>query len=41
MLTSAAAHGANAIVGLRYELPSSDQERIVLAYGTAVKVTRS
>lgn len=41
MLTSAAAHGANAIVGLRYTLPSSDQERIVLAYGTAVKVTKS
>ena len=41
MLTSAAGQGANAIVGLRYTLPSNDNERIVLAYGTAVKVVKS
>jgi uncharacterized protein YbjQ (UPF0145 family) len=40
MLTKAAAQGANAIVGLRYTTPSSDRERIVLAYGTAVTVRK-
>jgi uncharacterized protein YbjQ (UPF0145 family) len=41
MLTGASTHGANAIVGLRYAMPSSDRERIVLAYGTAVKVVKT
>jgi uncharacterized protein YbjQ (UPF0145 family) len=34
MLTTATAHGAQAIVGVRYSV----QERFVLVYGTAVKV---
>lgn len=41
MLTKAAAQGANAIVGQRYSIPSSDRERIILAYGTAVVVEKS
>jgi uncharacterized protein YbjQ (UPF0145 family) len=41
MLTKAAAQGANAIVGLRYAMPGTANERIVLAYGTAVVVKRS
>jgi uncharacterized protein YbjQ (UPF0145 family) len=41
MLTKAAAQGANAIVGLRYATPASANERIVLAYGTAVVVQKS
>jgi uncharacterized protein YbjQ (UPF0145 family) len=41
MMTKASAHGANAIVGLRYTTPSSDRERIVLAYGTAVQVRKT
>ena len=41
MMTKAAAQGANAIVGLRYATPSSGNERIVLAYGTAVKVRKA
>ena len=40
-MTKAAAQGANAIVGLRYATPSSGNERIVLAYGTAVKVRKA
>jgi len=40
MLSKAAQQGANAIVGLRYTTPSSDRERIVLAYGTAVVVQK-
>jgi uncharacterized protein YbjQ (UPF0145 family) len=40
MLTKAAAQGANAIVGMRYSAPSSDRERILLAYGTAVVVEK-
>ena len=40
MLNKAAAQGANAIVGLRYTTPSSDRERIVLVYGTAVVVKK-
>jgi uncharacterized protein YbjQ (UPF0145 family) len=40
MLTKAAAQGANAIVGLRYSTPASGQERIILAYGTAVVVKK-
>ena len=38
MLTTATAHGANAIVGLRYSVML--QEHLVLVYGTAVKVKR-
>jgi uncharacterized protein YbjQ (UPF0145 family) len=41
MLTKAAAQGANAIVGQRYTMPSSDEERVILSYGTAVKVEKS
>jgi len=41
MLTKAAAQGANAIVGVRYSTPSSDRERIILVYGTAVKVEKA
>ena len=40
MLTAAASQGATAIVGLRYAIPASDRERIILAYGTAVVVSR-
>ncbi|SNT26862.1 Uncharacterized conserved protein YbjQ, UPF0145 family [Granulicella rosea] len=38
MLGRAGAQGANAIVGMRYTMPSGDEERIVIAYGTAVVV---
>jgi uncharacterized protein YbjQ (UPF0145 family) len=41
MLTKAAGQGANAIVGVRYATPSSDNERIVLVYGTAVAVQKA
>lgn len=40
LLTKAAAQGANAIAGLRYATPASGNERIILAYGTAVIVER-
>jgi uncharacterized protein YbjQ (UPF0145 family) len=41
MLATAAAQGANAIVGLRYNQPSSQGERVAMAYGTAVKVEKN
>jgi uncharacterized protein YbjQ (UPF0145 family) len=41
MLTKAASQGANAITGVRYATPSSANERIVLVYGTAVKVQKT
>ena len=40
MIHVAASHGANAIIGLRYAMPSSADERIVIAYGTAVHVEK-
>jgi uncharacterized protein YbjQ (UPF0145 family) len=40
MLTNAAKQGANAVVGMRYATPSSNGERIILAYGTAVVVQK-
>ncbi len=40
LFQQAAQHGANAIVGLRYTMPSAQSERIVLAYGTAVYVEK-
>jgi uncharacterized protein YbjQ (UPF0145 family) len=40
LIASAARQGANAIVALRYLMPSSDEERMVLAYGTAVRVEK-
>ena len=40
MIATAASHGANAIIGLRYAMPSGDDERVVIAYGTAVKVEK-
>jgi uncharacterized protein YbjQ (UPF0145 family) len=41
MIHVAASHGANAILGLRYTMPSGEDERIVIAYGTAVKVEKN
>jgi uncharacterized protein YbjQ (UPF0145 family) len=40
MINVAAAHGANAIIGLRYAMPSGEDERVVIAYGTAVRVEK-
>ena len=40
LIDHAAALGANAIVGLRYNQPSSQGERVAMAYGTAVKVEK-
>ena len=39
LLKRASDHGANAIVGLRYVMPS-DYQRTLLVYGTAVVVER-
>jgi uncharacterized protein YbjQ (UPF0145 family) len=40
MVTGAALRGANAVVGLRYNHLAGNGERVVIAYGTAVKVEK-
>ena len=40
MVACAALRGANAVVGLRYAHPPGQGERVVIAYGTSVKVEK-